>query len=79
VKAPAKPKARADAPRRLVRVHAPFAREIGIAIVSGRLRPGHVLGGEIEASSVRKVSRTAYREAITMPLPQKIRMQRGMR
>jgi len=61
---PKKTKARADAPRRLVRVHAPVAREIGTAIVSGRLRPGHVLDGEIEASSVRKVSRTAYREAI---------------
>ncbi len=47
-----------------LRVHGSVAREIGILIVSGRLRPGHVLDGEIEASSRRGVSRTAYREAI---------------
>jgi len=47
-----------------LRVHGTIAREIGLSIVSGRLRPGHVLDGEIEASSQLKVSRTAYREAI---------------
>jgi DNA-binding FadR family transcriptional regulator len=47
-----------------LRVHGTVAQEIGLAIVSGRLRPGHVLDGEIEASSRRHVSRTAYREAI---------------
>jgi DNA-binding FadR family transcriptional regulator len=47
-----------------LRVHGTIAREIGVAIVTGRLRPGHVLDGEIEASSRRRVSRTAYREAI---------------
>jgi DNA-binding FadR family transcriptional regulator len=47
-----------------LRVHGTVAREIGLAIVAGQLRPGHVLDGEIEASSQRKVSRTAYREAI---------------
>jgi DNA-binding FadR family transcriptional regulator len=47
-----------------LRVHATIAREIGLLIVAGQLRPGHVLDGEIEASSQRKVSRTAYREAI---------------
>ena len=41
-----------------------MAQEIGLAIVSGRLRPGHVLDGEIEASSRLQVSRSAYREAI---------------
>jgi len=41
-----------------------MAQEIGSAIVSGRLRPGHVLEGEIEASSRLNVSRSAYREAI---------------
>jgi len=46
------------------RVHALVAREIGMGIVSGKLRPGHVLDGEIEASSARHVSRTAYREAM---------------
>jgi DNA-binding FadR family transcriptional regulator len=45
-------------------VHGAVAREIGILIVSGQLRPGHVLDGEIEASSRRRISRTAYREAI---------------
>jgi DNA-binding FadR family transcriptional regulator len=47
-----------------LRVHGTVAREIGLAIVSGRLLPGQVLAGEIEASSRRHVSRTAYREAI---------------
>jgi DNA-binding FadR family transcriptional regulator len=47
-----------------LRVHGSIAREIGQAIVSGRLRPGHVLAGEVEASAKRRVSRTAYREAI---------------
>jgi DNA-binding FadR family transcriptional regulator len=47
-----------------LRVHGSIAREVGLSIVSGRLRPGHVLAGEIEASEKRQVSRTAYREAI---------------
>jgi len=50
--------------RKLLRVHGALAQDIGVAIVSGRLRPGHVLDGEVEASSQRKVSRTTYREAI---------------
>jgi DNA-binding FadR family transcriptional regulator len=50
-------------PTRL-RVHGPLAREIGLAIVSGRFLPGHVMDGEIEASARRRVSRTAYREAM---------------
>lgn len=50
-------------PARL-RVHGAIARELGLSIVTGRIRPGHVLDGEVEASSRRKVSRTAYREAI---------------
>ena len=40
------------------------ARDIGILIVSGRYKPGDLLGGEIEASERLNVSRTAYREAI---------------
>lgn len=47
-----------------LRVHGTVAREIGRSIVSGKLPPGHLLHGEIEASSSRQVSRTAYREAI---------------
>jgi len=58
------PAAPTRASRGLLRVHGTIAREIGLSIVSGRLRPGHVLDGEIEASSKWKVSRTAYREAI---------------
>ncbi len=51
------------APKRL-RVHGTIARELGIAIVSGRVLPGELLDGEIEASERRHVSRTAYREAL---------------
>jgi DNA-binding FadR family transcriptional regulator len=51
------------APAKL-RLHAAVARDVGVDIVSGRLRPGHVLDGEIEASVRRRVSRTAYREAL---------------
>jgi DNA-binding FadR family transcriptional regulator len=47
-----------------LRVNGTLARDIGLAIVSGRLRPGHILDGEVEASSERRVSRTTYREAI---------------
>jgi DNA-binding FadR family transcriptional regulator len=47
-----------------LRLHGSIARDIGVAIVSGRYRPGHVLDGEVEASSRRQVSRTAYREAV---------------
>ena len=47
-----------------LRLHGRIARELGIGIVSGRFRPGHVMDGEIEASTSRHVSRTAYREAI---------------
>jgi DNA-binding FadR family transcriptional regulator len=50
--------------RGLLRVHGTIARDLGIAIVSGRLRPGHVLEGELEAAARRQISRTAYREAL---------------
>ena len=46
------------------RVHNRIAREIGVSIVSGRLRPGHVLDNELDASSRRHVSHTSYREAL---------------
>jgi DNA-binding FadR family transcriptional regulator len=49
---------------RMPRVHGAVAREIGVAIMSGKLRPGHVLEGEMEAAARRKISRTAYREAL---------------
>jgi DNA-binding FadR family transcriptional regulator len=47
-----------------LRLHGSIARDVGLQIVSGRYRPGHVLDGEVEASERRKVSRTAYREAV---------------
>mgnify|MGYP001547219447 CR=1 FL=1 len=49
---------------RPLRLHGKIARDIGIAIVSGRYKPGSVLGGEIESSLELKVSRSAYREAV---------------
>lgn len=47
-----------------VRIPGKIAAEIGCKIVSGRLKPGCLLDGEIEASGDRNVSRSAYREAI---------------
>ncbi|MGH8201063.1 MAG: FadR/GntR family transcriptional regulator, partial [Steroidobacteraceae bacterium] len=49
---------------RALRLHGTIARDIGVRIVSGRIAPGRVLDGEIDASERLKVSRTAYREAI---------------
>ena len=47
-----------------LRLHGTIARDLGIAIVSGRYKPGDLLGGEIASSEILEVSRTAYREAI---------------
>ncbi len=47
-----------------IRIPGKIASEIGCKIVSGRLKPGTLLDGEIEASGDRNVSRSAYREAI---------------
>ncbi len=47
-----------------LRLHGTIARDIGVRIVSGRIAPGRVLDGEIEASEQLRVSRTAYREAV---------------
>jgi len=41
-----------------------IASEIGSKIVSGALKPGVVLDGEVEACGERSVSRSAYREAV---------------
>ena len=51
---------------RPLRVNGTVAREVGMAIVSGALKPGQVLDNEIEAASHRKVSRNTYREAMRM-------------
>lgn len=47
-----------------LRLHGTLARDLGVRIVSGRLKPGHLLDNEIMASEQLQVSRTAYREAI---------------
>jgi len=47
-----------------IRIPAKIAADIGAAIVSGQLKPGTILDGEVEASGERKVSRSAYREAV---------------
>src|SRR5436189_2967313 len=61
-----KPVAGSGAPthRKSLRLHGSIARDLGVLIVSGRYRPGHILDGEVEASEQRRVSRTAYREAL---------------
>src|SRR5690606_11567331 len=53
---------RASAPP--LRLHGAIAHDLGVQIVSGRLRPGDLLSGEIDASDQLQVSRTAYREAV---------------
>jgi DNA-binding FadR family transcriptional regulator len=58
------PGARPTARVRALRLHGTIARKLGIAIVSGRYRPGDLLDGEIAASEQFAVSRTAYREAV---------------
>jgi DNA-binding FadR family transcriptional regulator len=51
-------------PKRSLRIHGTIARQLGIAIVSGRYSPGEILEGEIVSSEQFSVSRTAYREAL---------------
>lgn len=47
-----------------LRIHQAVARDLGVAIVSGRYQPGDSFIGEIEYAEQLQVSRTAYREAI---------------
>ena len=47
-----------------LRLHGTIARDLGVAIVTGRYQPGQILDGEIAASEGLSVSRTAYREAV---------------
>ncbi len=47
-----------------MRIPAKIAGDLGAKIVSGRLKPGAILDGEIAASGQRNVSRSAYREAV---------------
>jgi DNA-binding FadR family transcriptional regulator len=46
------------------RIPALIAADLGANIVSGRLKVGAMLDGEVEASGQRQVSRSAYREAV---------------
>lgn len=48
----------------MMRIPGKIAADIGVRIVSGRLRPGGILEGEVAASGQRHVSRSAYREAV---------------
>jgi DNA-binding FadR family transcriptional regulator len=59
-----KPAKGQSAQRKALRIHGSIARDVGLAIVSGRHRPGHILEGEVEASLRLRISRTAYREAV---------------
>lgn len=47
-----------------LRIHQAAARDLALAILSGRLRPGDRLDGEIEQAQALAISRTAYREAL---------------
>jgi len=47
-----------------VRIPAQIAADLGAKIVSGGLKAGTILDGEVEASGQRHVSRSAYREAV---------------
>jgi DNA-binding FadR family transcriptional regulator len=47
-----------------LRIPGTIARDLGVKVVSGKLKPGTILDGEIVASDQRKVSRSAYREAV---------------
>ena len=49
---------------RSARLHTVIARDLGVAIAAGELRPGDTLSGEIASSAQLSVSRTAYREAV---------------
>ena len=55
---------RAPEVRTRERLHGAIARQIGVAIVSGRYRPGDVLDNEVAFSVQLNVSRSAYREAL---------------
>jgi len=49
---------------RALRLHDTIARDLGVAITSGKYQPGDLLIGEIASSVKLEVSRTAYREAV---------------
>lgn len=47
-----------------LRIHQALAKKLATKILSGRLKPGDSLGGEVEQSEALRLSRTAYREAM---------------
>jgi DNA-binding FadR family transcriptional regulator len=51
-------------PRSKERLHGSIAHRLGVAIVSGRIKPGETLDNEVDSSERLAVSRTAYREAV---------------
>lgn len=56
-----------DSGRRKVgkeRLHGSIAHQLGVAIASGKHKPGDILSNEIEFSERLQVSRGAYREAV---------------
>jgi len=55
---------RRTAPAGPLRLHGAIARRLGIAILSGRYRPGRLLDNEVVSSEQLAVSRSAYREAV---------------
>jgi len=61
---PAKPHTRKRTVRSKERLHGSIARELGVAIVAGRIKPGETLDNEVDSSERMSVSRTAYREAV---------------
>lgn len=54
----------ANGGRRSLRLNESVARELGIAILSGKYQPGEALSKEMENSAEFGVSRTPYREAL---------------
>lgn len=58
------PKGAGTRDQRALRLHQVLAKKVAIKILSGRLKPGDNLGGEIDQSEAFGLSRTAYREAM---------------
>jgi DNA-binding FadR family transcriptional regulator len=55
---------RSGTPTKSLRIHGTIARDLGIAITSGKCKPGDILSGEVASSERLEISRTAYREAV---------------
>ena len=58
------PARRSRSASKSLRLHGTIARDLGLAITSGKVRPGDLLVGEVASSVNLAVSRTAYREAV---------------